>query len=247
MFHTDSLNNPADLASCGCDVRTLLPSKWFHGAGNIDLFSRQTTEEFPVDLDDLELKISVYSTRIEKPHLGLKRFERFSSWKSVIRAVSFLIRRLNPNYAPVESDRKATTLLLKEIQSVAFGEVKNHVLRKDSNIVKLSPILDKNELLRVGGRLPLSTLPYEEKHPIILPGKTHMSTLLVQHFHEVGKHQGHQMPLGTLRSCGYWIIGGNRAVSSSIRNCVICRKLKGNFCVQKMAPLPVERCAEACF
>ena len=65
MFHTDSLNNPADLASCGCDVRTLLPSKWFHGAGNIDLFSRQTTEEFPVDPDDPEKEPLISTVRAE--------------------------------------------------------------------------------------------------------------------------------------------------------------------------------------
>ncbi len=78
-------------------------------------------------------------------------------------------------------------------------------------------------------------------HPALIPGKHHVTQLLIQHFHEKVSHQGRHLKEGAIRAGGYWIVGGKRSVSSSIFNCVTCRKLRGKPEEQIMADLPADR------
>ena len=105
----------------------------------------------------------------------------------------------------------------------------------------MSPFLDDNGLIRVGGRLERAQVPYEEKHPILLPGRHYISLLLARHFHEKVFHQGRQFTEGSIRAAGYWITGCRRLVSSLISQCMKCRKFRGNYCCQKMGDLPADR------
>ena len=41
--------------------------------------------------------------------------------------------------------------------------------------VEASPVIDKQGLLRGGGRLKRATSPYSIKHPIIIPKKSHVA------------------------------------------------------------------------
>ena len=55
------------------------------------------------------------------------------------------------------------------------------------------------------------------------------------------KHQGKGFTINEIRSNGYWIPGLSRAVSTYIRHCVICRKLRRSVEGQRMIDLPKER------
>jgi hypothetical protein len=105
----------------------------------------------------------------------------------------------------------------------------------------LDPFLDKNGVLRVGGRIHRSDLGFEEKHPIILPKKHHVSELLIRHYHHKVYHQGRQITHGALRQAGYWVVGGHGMVSRILNSCVTCRKLRGKMLTQHMANLPKDR------
>lgn len=91
--------------------------------------------------------------------------------------------------------------------------------------------------MRVGGRLRRSSLTTQEKNPIIIPKKSHVTTLLIDHFHKEVKHQGRLFTEGAIRSAGYWIIGCRRQVNSYLQRCVICKKLRGKQQQPKMADL----------
>ena len=93
--------------------------------------------------------------------------------------------------------------------------------------------------LRVGGRLNRlrNKLGLASTNPIIVP-KGHVATLLIRHFHEKTFHQGRKITEGEIRSNGFWIIGAKRLISTLIRTCVLCRKLRGKVEVQKMTDLP---------
>ncbi|XP_061179398.1 uncharacterized protein LOC133188024 [Saccostrea echinata] len=78
-------------------------------------------------------------------------------------------------------------------------------------------------------------------HPIIIPKKSHVATLLIRHFHDSVFHQGRRITEGKIRSSGFWIIGAKRLIASEIHWCITCRRLRGSFCNQKMANLPVDR------
>ena len=80
-----------------------------------------------------------------------------------------------------------------------------------------------------------------EKTPIIIPGKHHIATLIVRHYHEAIYHQGRHLTEGAIRSAGYWITGGKRLINSILHRCVKCRKLRGKLGHQKMSDLPSDR------
>ena len=114
-------------------------------------------------------------------------------------------------------------------------------MKRSSSLYKLDPFLDEDGLLRVGGRLRQSSAPFEVKHPVILPKKGHVTSLILCHYHKSVQHQGRGITQNEVRSNGYWIIGGSSVVSNHISKCVSCRRLRGGSQEQKMANLPEDR------
>ena len=74
-----------------------------------------------------------------------------------------------------------------------------------------------------------------------MPGRHHIATLLVRHYHSDYHHQGRHITEGVVRAAGFWIIGSKRLVSSIIHKCITCRKLRGKTEQQIMADLPTDR------
>ena len=109
--------------------------------------------------------------------------------------------------------------------------------------MKLDPFLGKDCLLRIKGRLQLSDLSYDEKHPIILP-KCHILKLLVRFQHEILKHAGVDTVITSLRN-SYWIIGVRRLAKQVKRECVSCQRIDAPACNQNVAPLPELRVQKA--
>lgn len=150
----------------------------------------------------------------------------------------------------VESKQEAEKIILKEVQRKAYAKEticprEHRRLDKNSHILTLDPYLDEEGLLRVGGRLSRGKLPTNEKHPVLLPGKHYVSKLVVYHFHQSVQHQGRHFTKGAIKTAGYWITGGKRLVSSLIFSCVICKKLRGRFEMQKMSGLPADSVVQA--
>ena len=111
-------------------------------------------------------------------------------------------------------------------------------LRK-SNLAGLDPFLDQDGVLRVGGRLNRSSLTFEEKHPILLPKKHHVSQLIIRHYHEkVIHHQGRQITHGAVRQADFWVINGHKEVSRMVNVCVTCKKLRGRTLTQHTVAPP---------
>ena len=80
----------------------------------------------------------------------------------------------------------------KQFQDRTNARERNSLVKLNSNLYKLDPFIDKQGLLRVGGRLKSATSPYSIKHHIAIPKKGHVATLLIHQFHH-GKqhHQGY--------------------------------------------------------
>lgn len=116
-----------------------------------------------------------------------------------------------------------------------------YVVSKKSPLWSLDPFVDDNNLLRVGGRIRKATLHEDIKHPLILPRHSHVTNLVIDHFHEESGHSGRGMTLNAIRQAGFWIIGARAAVTKVVMKCVTCSKLRGSTCEQKMADLPEDR------
>ena len=128
-----------------------------------------------------------------------------------------------------------------ETSSAEDKAEESHRIPKSSNLYRLDPILTTDGLLRVGGRIRRAEMPLDVKHPCILPKKSHVTELIICHFHQKVAHQGRGMTHNSIRSSGFWIIGGSSVVSSHISKCVRCRKTRGVLQNQRMADLPEDR------
>ena len=108
------------------------------------------------------------------------------------------------------------------------------------SISKYCPFV-ANGVIRVGGRLQRSGLPYDFKHPVVLPKEHHLTGLIILHAHYRAGHSSTTYVMNELRK-RYHIVGQRRTVKQYIkRNCMICRNQKAVPGSQLMAPLPAGR------
>ena len=130
----------------------------------------------------------------------------------------------------------AEVLIIKLVQKETLPEIS-----PVSSLNKLNPFVDMYGVTRVGERLKKSNLTDSAKHPAILPRYSHITNLIIRHYHEKVKHQGRGIMMDELRASGYWSVGASSAASSVISKCVPCRKLGGTFQEQRMVELPEDR------
>ncbi|GFT58775.1 integrase catalytic domain-containing protein [Trichonephila clavipes] len=88
---------------------------------------------------------------------------------------------------------QAKTKLIRMVQEQVFlAEIKSlqnkGVVSPNSKLRNLNPFIDSDGLLRVGGRLSNSDLPYVNKHPAILPGNHNLTVQIIVHFHRKNLH-----------------------------------------------------------
>lgn len=178
------------------------------------------------------------------------RLSGLSSWSRATRAVARILRRVNKDksnsLSTVKEREDAERLIVKDLQRQVYpDELK--LLRKGTQLPlysefrRLNAFQDEDGVIKVGGRLGDSNLPYVVKHPAIIPKGHHITKMIIAHYHERVQHQGKGMTINEIRSKGYWIPGIGRAVASHLRQCVTCRKLRRPTEEQRMADLPPER------
>jgi hypothetical protein len=106
----------------------------------------------------------------------------------------------------------------EEIQSMLLERSVN----KRSNIIKLFPFLDSQNILRVGGRLKNSDFSFYKKHPIIISGKHAFSRLLFRFEHKRLCHVGPRQLLSYIRE-RFWSIGGLNLAKKTTYECIVCK------------------------
>lgn len=208
-------------------------------------------------------KVTVLATQGTKSVPISKRFERYSDWKSLTKAMASLTH-LAKGFAHSSDDgscvgwhsckkgpstadlTKAKHTIIRCVQQEAYSEEFKCIEAKQnlpgsSALYKLHPLIDSEGLLRVGGRLTQAKLQKSEANPLIIPDRHHVATLLIHHHHECVQHQGRHLTEGAICVSGLWIVGAKRCISGVLHKCVICRKLRGRTEQQQMLDLPAER------
>ena len=102
-------------------------------------------------------------------------------------------------------------------------------------LIGLDTLVDKDGLLRLGGRLDNTTADVEV-HPIVLP-KHPVTELLIREIHERTAHAGTNHTLLMTRR-RFFPLKGYRLVRQVIGRCVSCKKHQGRTQEQKVADLP---------
>ncbi|GFX19956.1 integrase catalytic domain-containing protein [Trichonephila clavipes] len=99
---------------------------------------------------------------------------------------------------------------------------------------------DSDGLLRVGGRLSNSDLPYVNKHPAILPGNHNLTVQIIVHFHRKNLHTGGSSLLHYVRE-KFWPLNGRSSCRKVVHECLVCFKSRPLVTSQLMGNLPHDR------
>lgn len=146
----------------------------------------------------------------------------------------------------VSEIQHGTELIMHLVQHASFRkEIKtlanNQVLPSKSMFGKLSVFFDDMKLLRVGGRLgQVSTIPYDEKHPLLLPQKHIVTKLIVTWYHFQNLHAGPKALMGIVRQM-FWPLNGQILANQVVHGCIRCSRTKPITFHQIMGDLPRDR------
>ena len=113
-------------------------------------------------------------------------------------------------------------------------------LSRHSSLNSLLPFMDQNDILCVGGRNKHSNLSHDQRHPVILSGKTHLARLIIRAEHLKLLHAGPTLTYSSI-SHRFHLIGGMKCIKSIIRACAICRRYDAKPEQQQVEQLPKER------
>ncbi|XP_077275741.1 uncharacterized protein LOC143904736 [Temnothorax americanus] len=215
--HVPGRDNPADCASRGISPGELGNHPlWWYGPPWLKEDSSawpatgavSETEELPEERVRVHAGVPVESP-IEEP----EELRRFSSLQRLLRVTAWCRRWLWGRGGPgVVPDRTTfpygTELTSEEMEEARLSLIRltqaNHFSRDlttlrqgcsrslSNCLVKLNPFLDARGLLRVGGRIKHAVLPYDERHPVVLPGASHFTQLIVEACHR--RHNARRSP-----------------------------------------------------
>ncbi|KAL0154219.1 hypothetical protein M9458_050473 [Cirrhinus mrigala] len=251
-YYINTGENPADYASRGLTIEELINSNWLTGPRFLwkkEIDAKRGILELSVG--DPEVKaVQVLKTEAVMQVDFQQQLSRFSKWTTVVNVIA-RIQRLAKKVKiseplSVEERRRASFTLVRLAQQDAFKE-ELHVLSQESGklpcnhpLYQLDPFI-QDGIMRVGGRLRKASVPFELRHPAILPKDSVIIRLILVHYHQKIQHQGRGQTLNELRVNGFWIIGGSKVVAQYIRQCVPCRRARRPLEQQRMADLPRDR------
>ncbi|XP_063915021.1 uncharacterized protein LOC135131281 [Zophobas morio] len=256
--HIRSEQNPADCASRG-----LLPSElvhhslWWAGPTWLQLpeiewnlgDSNEPNQSLAVMTEKKKVVLNVVTSR---DHIIDILLNRYSSLRSVQRVIAILIRFTRnarnkeqrvSGHLTAEELHRALLVVIQHVQASCF-EDEIAKLRRNQQLSKalqrLNPFLDNRGFLRVGGRLQHPQLPFDAKHPLLLPSKHRLTELLIEQFHVRYLHVGHQTLFFLLRQ-QFWILSAKRAIRSVVSRCIRCFRTRPTSITPLMGNLPYAR------
>ncbi|GFW52645.1 integrase catalytic domain-containing protein [Trichonephila clavipes] len=209
--HVPSVLNSADLVSRGlhpCDLPNL--RLWWHGPQFLEKgklsseetslspvkeceYSKELKTGFSSDIITSSVCVStncvssILSTLLCKSNSYMKIVLIFSYVLRFSNNVNKRKLTLSGPLSATDIDQAETKLIRMVQEQVFWAEIKSlqskGVVSPNSKLRNLNPFIDSDGLLRVGGRLSNSDLPYVNKHLAILPGNHNLTVQIIAHFH----------------------------------------------------------------
>ncbi|XP_076246269.1 uncharacterized protein LOC143186476 [Calliopsis andreniformis] len=231
--HIKSSDNPADLISRRQSPSHFLTHTiWYHGpTWLIKSESDWPPSQFTITSEVPESRpLACFLTVVIRSEEIL---HRYSSIKRLRRIIAYCLRFKQRDKVKgpltIEELRHANERIIKLTQASVFSKEINQLktgkdLQPGSKLISLRPFLDDKGILRVGGRLQNSSLPYEQKHPILLPRNNHITELIIRNAHIQKHHTGINTTLCIVRQ-QYWLIDGKSSVRKIVRRCLRCFRI----------------------
>ena len=246
--------NPADLLTRGLTATDLANNElWMEGPEMIQGEEstwppRLPNAEVEKSIDKNERRKVTHTTR-NTPKKSFISPDNFSNFWRLLRVTGWVQRFVANCRLPAEDRKKTRGLSVHELQKAETYWLKQVQLEafpdgdQQKSLAQLNPKKDEQGLLRADGRLRnASNIPYNTRHPILLPKDHVVTRLIITDAHEnLGHGSGVEHILTELRA-RFWIVKGRRTVRDFIGKCPGCRRrFSGKPTGQMMAPLPLSR------
>ncbi|XP_046341271.2 uncharacterized protein LOC124122193 [Haliotis rufescens] len=266
--HVGSTENPADDVSRGLDADKMVSSdRWKHGPEFLFQAESEwpTSTNLSLEIPDGDKEVKKATTTYTTVTNGCRDllfdlFEKYSTWHSLKRAVAWILRlkgilynrthkkkqsKMLDSVLSVLELKNAETAIVQVLQRKTYEQELKALeagkpIARSSTIYRLEPMFSPMGVLCVGGRLRAAPVPVESKHNMILPRDSHVTTLIVRHYHEVCGHSGKEYVLSLIRQ-RFWIPKGRKLVSKLLNSCVDCKRRQKSPNNQRMADLPRDR------
>ncbi|XP_049868256.1 uncharacterized protein LOC126368368 isoform X1 [Pectinophora gossypiella] len=233
--------NPADCLSRGtspCD----LPNHhlWWSGPkemSDCNYKFKNCTYQLPEDIPEIkcsqnEAVCAAVSLSSNGSSFLDNFIHKYSDINRMKRVLAYVIRFCNnskPNSAKIKENfvsfaetNNALSLLIKHEQLKYFSKDLNALqngMQVQASLRGLNPFIDAHGLLRVGGRLQHSGLPYNQMHQIILPRQSLITCMIIENEHNKLLHASQKLILSSLNQ-RYWIVNALRLIKSVIFKCI---------------------------
>lgn len=241
------LHGFADASTVAYGAVTYLKLTKFDGSVQIPLlFAKSKVAPLkPVSVPRLELCATVLLSRIIaflRPLLNHINITCYC-WTDSTVALAWLSQHPSrwKTFVANRVHEECTNFWLKTIQRTLFHReyyslVHNHSISKHSKLIALNPYVDKDDLIRIGGRLRNSALSHQSKNPIILASHP-LVTSLIRDVHLKALHAGPQLTLSRLRE-EFWLLRACQTIRSVLHQCIVCTREKAAVANELMSDLP---------
>lgn len=247
--YVSTIFNPADCLSRGVLPQDLMTTTlWWQGPPWLSQDPAQWPRRPDINLNR-ELP-EVKHTVLHLTPIPLELGTHISSFSKLVRVVAWVwkfyyaIKNKSRHLLPPVPSLSLLELLhakislLRHSQRTHFSTKCNLLERKTPlprthPLTSLVPFLDKNRLLRVGGRLQKAGLSPTQAHPLILSTKSNIVLLLIRHLHETLHHAGSSTMMAVLAQT-YHIPQVKRLLRKLSHNCVTCQKIYAKTAEQFM-------------
>ena len=248
-----SEHNVADDVSRGITVAEL-SGRWKEGPE----FLRKPKEEWPqdgfkADVEEVEKEVrkkqTVASAAVTTANESVVDCNAYSTWRKLVRVTAWVLRLKNNLLARLKRDDEAYEinqgqLTPEELErsrmywiKLAQTSLKERMKRNDFKM--LTPFIDADGIIRVGGRVDNAVVSYETRHPALLPYRHRVSRLITEEAHRCG-HSGIATTAAKTRRM-YWIVRVHDIAKAVKFRCVVCRSMEPKAETQFMANLPPHR------
>ncbi|XP_033212462.1 uncharacterized protein LOC117170053 [Belonocnema kinseyi] len=200
--HVRTNYNPADALSRGqTPVKFIKYDLWKFGP---DWLNREESTWPTIDIPSSNKFPGLKKEFCLNTLPNLEFFNKFYSFSRLKRIVAYCLRLKSENSqrgllraSEINNTERA---IIRETQITHFAEEMNDLkigrrVHKKSKLTSLDPFIDRDGIIRVGGRLKNSFMPQSQQHPMVLPRSSHITGIIILNEHLENKHAGIQATL----------------------------------------------------
>lgn len=244
-FYCPTQLNVADDLTKGITTKEL-QGRWMNGPQFLQVPEDQwPSEQGTADMTEVNKErrkpTLAHAVTVKEPII---RCEEFSTWKRLLRVTAYVRRFIYNCRKEVNKAKQLDPLSAQEIAKaedywVRSAQSSLHKRLERGDLSTLTPFVDENGIIKVGGRVDPALTSYDNQHATLLPYNHWIATLITRDAHQYG-HAGIATMTAKVRK-KFWIIKGNSISKRVKRQCTFCKKIQARVSNQFMADLPTCR------